>query len=73
MFKAGDTCYFLISGVFATEGKIISKNGELYTIRYNGNKGIRLKEHRLYRTLSEAEQETPKQQPAFRSPYDYPH
>ncbi len=73
VFKVGDVCYFLISGASPTEGKILAKNGELYTIRYGGNKGIRLKEHRLYKTLEDSERETPKQEPMVRSPYDYPH
>ena len=69
MFKVGDTCYFLVSNSKPVEGKIIARNGTLYTIKYDGDKGIRLKEHRLYRTL----EDIPKPKPMFRSPYDYPH
>lgn len=73
MFKFGDVCYFIVSGSNPIQGKIIAKNGTLYTIKYDDIKGIRLKEHRLFKTLEEAEQKLPKPENGNRSPYDYPH
>ncbi|MEY8357313.1 hypothetical protein AALB39_28775 [Lachnospiraceae bacterium 54-53] len=73
MYKVGDTCYFLVSGINVVEGVIRSCKGGLYTVRYGEGKGIRLPEKRLYHTLEDAVAAIPRKgkEPQYRSPYDY--
>lgn len=53
--KLGDTCWIVISNYCVQEVKIIKISGNLYTLKFSNEcKAIRLLEHRLFKTESEA-------------------
>lgn len=54
-FVRGDICYILENNMHPKAAKIISRQGNFYTIQLVGSCGaIRLKESRLFKTEEEA-------------------
>lgn len=51
-----DTVYFIENDRWIKEAEIISKSGDLYTLRFDGHKGTRLRAGRLFPTYELAEQ-----------------
>ena len=51
-----NTVYFIQNNRWIKEAKIIAKRGDLYTLRFDGCKGTRLRAGRLFPTYELAEQ-----------------
>ena len=51
-----NTVYFIQNNRWIKEAKIITKRGDLYTLRFDGCKGTRLRAGRLFPTYELAEQ-----------------
>lgn len=51
-----DTVYFIENNRWIKEAEIIAKSGDLYTLRFDGYKGTRLRAGRLFPTYELAEQ-----------------
>lgn len=51
-----DTVYFIENNRWIKEAEIISKRGDLYTLRFDGHKGTCLRAGRLFPTYELAEQ-----------------
>lgn len=59
-FNLGDIAYMVESNYIIREGKIISKDGGFFLLRFTEGGGTRVKEHRLFKTEEEAQAEIDK-------------
>ncbi len=74
-FKVGETTYIVESNRTIREVAIVRCAGGMYLIRFTDGGGIQVKEHRLFKTVEEAEQSIPrfKKEKTMHSPYDFEH
>ena len=73
-FEVGQTVYIVENNHIVREVTIVSRKGDFYVVRFeNGKGGIRLKEHRIFPSLTAAEGSIPQKEnkSGYRSPYDY--
>lgn len=73
-WKIGDECYFIESNIHIKQATIKAVQSDFCVLRYDGNKGIRLRSTKLFKSILEASEVIPSYIWHKRSnPYDYPH
>ena len=73
IFNAGDTAYIIENGIRVKPVKILSRIGDMYTVRV-GRGAICVRYTRLFATAEEAEKimsGVVQKRRGYRSPYDY--
>ena len=76
-FNPGEEAYIIESNRIIRKLEIRSATEGMYLVKFSDSSGgIRVKEHRLYKTREDAEaalpaENKPKVRKGFRSPYDY--
>lgn len=71
-FKIGNTCYFIKNCKKVVSGIVTAYSGGFYTVKFNAESGIRLRESRLYKKEEEACKVVPRpEQVARRITRDY--
>ena len=73
--KVGDTVYFVENNYRIIEATVKAFNSSFCVLRYEDDKGIRLRHSRLYKSQIEAQNAILMNRTAnkVRSPYDYDH
>ena len=76
-FKRGEICYFIENGWRIKEAVVVGVSADFYTLRFDGDRGIRLRGSRLYKTIEKAEAITSQRVTTIRkresTPYNYDH
>lgn len=70
-WNPGDECYFLESNLYIKQATIKVVQGDFCLLKYDGNKGIMLRNTKLYESIAEASKAIPNY--IRHNPYDYPH
>lgn len=55
--QKGDTCYIIESGHFIRQATVVNVAGGMCLIRFEDGSGTRLKPHRLYHNIEDAEKD----------------
>lgn len=74
IIEVGAKVFIIESNRIVAESEVLRRSGELYTIRFGSNGGIKARRSRIFLSHEEAEAKLPsktKPQRTYRSPHDY--
>lgn len=81
IFEPGDRVYILENHIKVSEVTVLSRSGDLYTVKFAGGGATRVRHSRLYKSEEDARknviplaasgQTAPAQKKKYLSPYDY--